>query len=200
MNCDRTRASLLLRIRDFQDQKSWDEFVDLYGPMIYRCLRRFSRISHAEAVELVQDALLIVVRKIGEFQYDPNRSFRGWLFTIAKNLGRRLSTRKAQGPDAPGGSNHKRAMDQFGDLDPAHDEIVEEEWRRRVEELAMKKIHDEFKEESWQVFHMRYFDGMSFDEIVERLGIKKGTAYTRYCRISKRLQQTVEEFDEYSCE
>src|SRR5262245_35761501 len=31
-----TRPSLLIRIRDARDWQAWEEFVDLYGPLIYQ--------------------------------------------------------------------------------------------------------------------------------------------------------------------
>ena len=35
-----TRASLLLRLRDWQDHEAWIEFVTLYEPVSYRLLRQ----------------------------------------------------------------------------------------------------------------------------------------------------------------
>ncbi|MCA9140154.1 MAG: hypothetical protein KDB00_25455 [Planctomycetales bacterium] len=35
-----TRASLILRLRNPGDVAAWDEFVGLYGPVIYRASRR----------------------------------------------------------------------------------------------------------------------------------------------------------------
>ncbi len=34
-----TRPSLLLRLRDWQDQQAWTQFVEVYAPLIYGYLR-----------------------------------------------------------------------------------------------------------------------------------------------------------------
>ena len=38
-----------------------------------------------EAADLVQEVLVVLVKKMPEFAYDPDRSFRGWLRKIALN-------------------------------------------------------------------------------------------------------------------
>ena len=84
MNGVKTRPSLLLRVRNLRDQKSWDEFVELYSPLVLRYLRRIG-VPNQDALDLLQDVLGIVVRHIGSFEYDPGKSFRAWLRTIARH-------------------------------------------------------------------------------------------------------------------
>src|SRR6185295_16750135 len=81
-----TRPSLLLRVRNLNDAESWREFIELYGPLIMRYLKR-KHVPHDDAVELTQEVLQIVATHIAKFEYDPARGrFRGWLWTVAKNL------------------------------------------------------------------------------------------------------------------
>lgn len=35
-----TRASLLVRLRDRHDDTAWAQFVEVYGPLVYRYARR----------------------------------------------------------------------------------------------------------------------------------------------------------------
>ena len=67
-----TRPSLLKRLRQPGDQKSWEEFVKLYTPLLLHWARRAG----------VQD--------------DASRSFRAWLKTILMNI-----LRKRQPPTGP---------------------------------------------------------------------------------------------------
>ena len=80
-----THPSLLVRIRNADDDQSWCEFVEIYSPLIYGFARKRG-LQDADAVDLTQEVLRIVARSIGRLEYDRRRgSFRGWLFTIVRN-------------------------------------------------------------------------------------------------------------------
>src|SRR6516162_3852103 len=86
-----TRASLLVRLRDAQDQAAWKEFVDLYAPLVYGYVRK-QGLQDADAADLSQDVLAAVAGAVGRLNYDPARgSFRNWLFTVVR---RKLSNRR----------------------------------------------------------------------------------------------------------
>ena len=56
-----TRPSLLMRIRDSQDALAWNEFVGIYGPLIYAFARKHG-LQDADAADLTQEVLRAVVR------------------------------------------------------------------------------------------------------------------------------------------
>ena len=61
-----TRQSLLLRLRNLEDQLSWQEFFDRYWKLIYSVARR-SGLSDAEAQDVVQETIISVSKKIAGF-------------------------------------------------------------------------------------------------------------------------------------
>src|ERR1700692_4915726 len=80
-----TRPSLLLRLRDLQDQQAWAQFVEVYAPLIYGYVRKRG-LQDADAADLTQACLRQVAVRVGTLEYDPRcDSFRGWLFTIVRN-------------------------------------------------------------------------------------------------------------------
>src|SRR5882762_1277502 len=81
---DTTSISLLERLRQPAHEEAWARFVNLYTPFIYYWARRVGLTSE-EAADLVQDVLTVLVQKLPEFQYDPEKSFRGWLRTVTLN-------------------------------------------------------------------------------------------------------------------
>src|SRR5436190_12304590 len=83
-----TRITLLTRLRrDPSDQAGWDEFVEHYGRHIYRWCRQW-RLQDADAEDVTQDILVKLTQKLRTFAYDPSRSFRGWLKTVAHHTWR----------------------------------------------------------------------------------------------------------------
>src|ERR1700732_2246043 len=95
-----TRASLLVRLRDPQDEAAWANFVDLYAPLVYGYARK-QGLQDADAADLSQDVLAAVAGSIGRLEYDPKRgAFRNWLFTVVR---RKISNwRSAQAGKARG--------------------------------------------------------------------------------------------------
>src|SRR6476659_8373417 len=78
-----TRATLLARLRrDPLSDVAWDEFVEQYGRHIYRWCRQW-RLQDADAEDVAQEILLKLARKLRDFAYNPQSSFRGWLKTVA---------------------------------------------------------------------------------------------------------------------
>src|SRR5262249_29880622 len=82
-----TPASLLEQLRQPDASPAWRRFVDLYTPLLHYWARRLG-LQPADAAALVQDVLLLLVRKLPGFTYDPRRSFRSWLHTVLLNVWR----------------------------------------------------------------------------------------------------------------
>src|SRR2546427_10864013 len=78
-----TRKTLLSRLRDLDDQESWQQFFDTYWKLIYHAAVK-SGLSHEEAQDVVQETVLTVVKKMPEFKYDPARSFKAWLLETTR--------------------------------------------------------------------------------------------------------------------
>ena len=62
-----TRASLLIRIRDLQDGEAWQQFVQVYAPVVYSYARRRG-LQDADAADLTQDTLRAVAAGAGRLR------------------------------------------------------------------------------------------------------------------------------------
>ncbi len=196
MNDERkTRPSLLLRVRSMEDERSWNEFFELYGPLVLRYLR-YRGISADDALDLSQDVLLIVARRIKTFEYDESRSFRGWLRKVAENRVKRHFRTNLRRPHGAGGTTHQQVVEQLPSLDDEQAKWIEDQWRQRRLEMAAKRVRSEVTPQTWRIFELRYYEQKSSEQVAEALGMKVGAAYTAYCRVLQRLRKTVEEIDE----
>src|SRR5690348_17125338 len=59
-----TRASLLVRIRDGRDTEAWQQFIQLYAPLVYGFARRRG-LQDADAADLMQEVLRSVAAAAG---------------------------------------------------------------------------------------------------------------------------------------
>ncbi len=84
-----TRPSLLARLRNHDDSKSWhrgwEEFYLSYHPVLYRHALKHG-LSDADAADVVQEIVIGLARSLPQYQYAPARSsFKTWLFRVAHN-------------------------------------------------------------------------------------------------------------------
>ena len=79
-----TRESLLGRLKDWEDERSWRDFFETYWRLIYSTARK-GGLSDAESQEVVQETVITVAKQMKEFKYDPAiGSFKGWLKLITR--------------------------------------------------------------------------------------------------------------------
>src|SRR5215471_21477457 len=79
-----TRQSLLARMRNWSDQVSWQQFFNTYWRLIYGVATQ-AGLSATEAEDVVQETVLAVAKRIGQFKNDPALgSFKSWLMLITR--------------------------------------------------------------------------------------------------------------------
>src|SRR5438093_1514906 len=79
-----TRASLLTRLKNWDDQEGWKRFFDTYWKLIYSVARK-AGLADAAAQDVVQETILSVAKQMPKFKYDPSvGSFKGWLAQLTR--------------------------------------------------------------------------------------------------------------------
>lgn len=186
-----TRPSLLLRLRDPRDGAAWSEFVDLYAPLIYG-LARQRGLQDADAADVTQEALRAVALGAGKLEYDPSRgSFRGWLFTIARNKLRNFFAAQRHVVQGTGDS----ALHQWLQEQPSAAESAE--WdvacEQRLFTWAANQVRSEFQEATWQAFWRTAVEGQKAAAVAAALGISTGAVYIARSRVLARLRARIRE-------
>ena len=191
-----TRRSLVLRLRNAEDQAAWAEFVQLYEPLIYRLARR-KGLQDADARDLCQDVLSAVADAVGRWDPDPTRGrFRAWLFRIARNL---LVNFLARQRRHAGGSG-RSSVQELLEAQPAGDDGAEAEFaaelRRRAFRWAAEQVRVEFTEPTWQAFWKTGVEGRPVAAVAAELGLSPGAVYVARSRVLARLRERVAQLTE----
>jgi RNA polymerase sigma factor (sigma-70 family) len=186
-----TRASLLVQLRSGSNHIAWQEFVKLYGPVIYGFARKRG-MQDADAADLMQDVMRSVSAAIGRLDYDRQQgTFRGWLFTITRNkIFNFLSARRIR-PQGTGDSATNRILNSHPD-DQDASAAWEMEYQRRLASLAMERIKSEFQDNTWRAFWLTSVEGASAAEVSKQLGLSPGAIYVAKSRVLARLKEVVE--------
>jgi RNA polymerase sigma-70 factor, ECF subfamily len=172
-----TSVSLIERLRDGGAGDAWARFVRLYTPMLLRWARRWG-LQEADAADLTQEVLLLLVRKLPEFEYDARRSFRAWLFTLARNRWCDICRRRV----AAGLVADVIAPDELGALDEA-------EFRRQLSRRALQLMRAEFQPQTWQGVWEHVVVGRPAAEVAAQLGVQVNSIYVNKARVLRRLRE-----------
>jgi RNA polymerase sigma factor (sigma-70 family) len=193
-----TRRSLVLRLRNLEDQAAWAEFVDIYEPLVYR-LARGKGLQDADAKDVCQDVFRAVAAAIERWDPDPAKGkFRGWLFRIARNHVIDFLTRQARQPRGSG----RTSVQEMLEARPANDGLAEAEFaaefRRRAFHWAAGQVKNEFAESTWQAFWRTGVDNRPVAEVARELSLSPGAVYVARSRVLARLRERVEHLAEES--
>lgn len=193
-----TRASLLLRIRDPQDGLAWNEFVVLYAPVLHAYAMK-NGLQDADAADLAQDTLRNVLRAAPDFVYEPTRgSFRGWLFTIARNEVRKFANRRARQIVGSGDSEVRAVLIEHPEAESDQSDW-DHEYQLNLFRWAAERVQPEFRDSTWQAFWRTTVGSEDPATVADDLGITLGAVYIARSRVTSRIRQeirTVEEEDE----
>jgi RNA polymerase sigma-70 factor (ECF subfamily) len=187
-----TRASLLVRIRDGQDQEAWQQFVQLYAPVVYGFARKRG-LQDADAADVMQDVLRSVARVAAQLEYDPSRgSFRGWLYTIARNkIINFFAANRHNIGRATGGPEARERLESVAGSEWEFAESWDEEYERNLAIVAMQHVQGEVQPLTWQAFWQTAVEGKQAREVAAALGMSPGSVYVARSRVLARLKEEV---------
>jgi len=195
-----TRASLLSRLRDFEDKESWQTFFDLYWRLLYNVARR-AGLDDADTQDVVQDAVMAITREIPQFHYDPQRgTFKQWLFRI---LRRRIAdhyrklyrqpARAEMSPETLERSGDAAILPRGGeDLDAAWDQ----EWERSVLDAAIAQVRAQANPKHFQVFDYCVLKEWPVARVATTLGMNAALVYLARHRVSQAVKRAARRINE----
>src|SRR5262249_35579848 len=166
-----TSFSLLERLRHQPDQPSWGRLVQVYQPLLYQWLRRYL-LQAADADDLVQDVLAVVVRGLPQFEHNQQPgAFRRWLRLILVNRVRNFWRTRQSRPLATGDSAILHRLDQLADPDSRLSRLWDEEHDRHILNRFLELIKPEFRETTWLAFQRVALDGRDEEAVAAELGL-----------------------------
>ncbi|HVA51321.1 MAG TPA: sigma-70 family RNA polymerase sigma factor [Pirellulales bacterium] len=179
---DTTPISLLQRVRQPDDTDAWRRLVELTTPLLFAWAYRAGLRDH-DAADLVQDVLAVLVDKLPTFDYDRERSFRGWLRTVTKH--KLLERRRKRLPDAMSPDDPR-----LGELpDPTVlDPFWEQEYRQKLVGLALELMRAHFQPTTWQACWEHVVSGRSAADVAAELGLTPAAVYVAKGRVLRRLR------------
>lgn len=186
-----TRHSLIVRLKDQQNDVAWTEFMSVYEPFLLRLVQK-QGTPDRHAADVTQQLLLTIAKSVDRWHPDGKvASFRRWLGCVARHVVIKFMTRERKQIAGRGGSEFLVQLEDITD-----DSIDAEQARRYQEELifwAAELVRSEFREKSWRAFWETEIEGRSVAEVSLELGVSTGSVYMSRSRVFARIRNRIEE-------
>jgi RNA polymerase sigma-70 factor (ECF subfamily) len=186
-----TSVSLLDRLRSCPDAASWQRLVELYGPLIQQWLRRHG-LQPADADDLAQEVLAVLVRDLPRFEHRGPGAFRSWLRTITAYRLRHFWRTRQGRPAATGDSDFGQRLEQLEDPHSELSRLWDDEHDQYIVRRAMEVIEGEFAPSTWRAFRRVMVDGASVDAVAAELGLSLNAVFIAKSRVLNRLRKEIE--------
>jgi RNA polymerase sigma factor (sigma-70 family) len=190
-----TRRSLLTRLKDPGDQPAWQRFFDMYWRLIFSIARR-SGLSEAESHDVVQETLLVVIKQMETFRYDPQRgSFKAWLHTVVRG---RLSRhwRKARSEaragislaPLPAGADTESAEPE---APPEFETLWLAEWEENLMGVALRRVQTQVSSRQFLLFSLAVVKRVPLATIRQSYEASVAQIYLARHRVGKLVKAEV---------
>jgi RNA polymerase sigma-70 factor (ECF subfamily) len=186
--------SLIVRLQD-NDGEAWEEFVDLFAPLIFHWCQRLN-LGTSDSSDVMQEVFAAVSVSISNFRNRGNGTLRGWLWTITQNKVRDFYRRNRHRESALGGSAAQLKLAQM--IQPIDEQSFEEltsvVQSKRLLHRALRLIENDFKESTWQAFWRATIEGQPTNSIAQDLGISPNSVRQSKSRVLRRLREQLGDF------
>ena len=180
-----TNTSLLRKLYSRADAEAWSRFVKLYAPLVHHWVGAIG-IDEPDKSDVSQEVFMTLLGKMSSFQYDENRSFRGWLRTITLNKCRDLLRSKRRLSEPLLMERIEQASRDESDC------FTQREYRNYLAARALNLMKEHFSEATWRACWSHVVEGKSAKIIAMELNISENAVYLARARVLRRLRNELD--------
>ena len=186
---DSTRPSLLFRVKDQKDVAAWQEFFELYSPLLYGYARERG-LDHEDAEDIRASCYETIVKKIKDFDYDDgNSGFRAWLRTL---VNRRVIDHFRKRRPLVAESN-----ELLGVVDGSEqpDELWEKNWRLHHLRYCVAQVGKRVQPKTFEAFRLLTEQDCSVEDVCQRLDMNAAQVHKIKSRFLEMMREEMKNFD-----
>jgi RNA polymerase sigma factor (sigma-70 family) len=195
-----TRASLIHRLKDWQDASSWQDFFNVYWKLIYGVARK-AGLTDTEAQDVVQETLLSVAKHMPTFKYDPAiGSFRAWLLNMTRwRIVGQFRKRQPMADHKPEGDSTCRTSTVEAVADPASldlDAVWQVEWESNLMNAAMNNLRRRIDPQRFRIFDAYVNKEWPPEKVAEHFGVSIDLVYQVKHRVTEALREEINRLEQ----
>ncbi len=146
------------------------------------------RLQEADVLDVSQAVLTRLSVRLREFEYDPSRSFRGFLRKLVRDALNDAQATRAHS----GGRNASHEL--LANLEPREDLIrrLEEEFDLELLESATRIVQGRVAAKTWEAYRLTTSEGLSGAEAAARVGLSVAAVFVAKSSVKAMLQEEVQ--------
>ena len=196
---EKTRKSLIERLNNWEDQKTWNEFYQTYWRLVYSVATK-QGLTREEAFDVVQETIIAIARQVQRGQYDPRAgSFKAWLLQMTRwRILDQFRARKRQPSladqgDAYSEDNSGMILDRLSqEKDNQLEKIWDKEWKDNIFAAALERVKARVSPRQFQIFDCYVLKGWGVTKTAAQLGINAAQVYLAKHRVGNLVKKEVQ--------
>lgn len=197
----KTRKSLIARLDNWEDQRTWDEFYQTYWRLIYSVAIK-SGLRSEEAFDCVQETILSIAKQSKKKLYDPEQgSFKTWLMNMTRwRINDQFRKRKKDtAMSGSGGEEDRktavidRVEDPKGDV---LDRLWDVEWKKNLADAALSRVKSQVSPKQYQIFDYYVVKQWEAKKVQDHLGVSMAQVYLAKHRVGSILKKELAKLDD----
>ena len=199
----RTRKSLIARLENWDDQRTWDEFYQTYWRLIYSGGLK-AGLRSEEAFDVVQETILSIAKQSKKRLYDPERgSFKTWLMNMTRwRINDQFRKRKKDTAMAEAEWNDDRKTAVIDRFEDPKGDLLERmwnvEWKKNLADAALARVKAQVSPKQYQVFDYYVVKQWEAKKVQAHLGVSMAQVYLAKHRVGAVLKRELAKLEKHA--
>ncbi len=199
----KTRKSLIARLENWEDQRTWDEFYQTYWRLIYAVAIK-AGLRQDEAFDCVQETILSIAKQSKKQLYDPEQgSFKTWLMNMTRwRINDQFRKRKKDTAMIGGDWDEDRKTAVIDRVeDPAGDvlsRLWNVEWKKNVADAALARVKAQVSPKQYQIFDCYVIKQWDAKKVQKKLNVSMAQVYLAKHRVGAVLKRELAKLEDES--
>ena len=197
----KTRKSLIARLDNWEDQKTWDEFYQTYWRLIYSVAIR-AGLRPEEAFDCVQETILSIAKQSKKKLYDPEQgSFKTWLMNMTRwRINDQFRKRKKDTAMTGGDWDDDRKTAVIDRIEDPNGDVLERlwdvEWKRGIADAALSRVKAQVSPKQYQIFDYYVVRQWEAGKVQKKLNVSMAQVYLAKHRVGSVLKKELAKLED----
>lgn len=199
----KTRKSLIARLENWEDQRTWDEFYQTYWKLIYSVAIK-AGLRQDEAFDCVQETILSIAKQSKKQLYDPAQgSFKTWLMNMTRwRINDQFRKRKKDTAMIVGEWENDRKTAVIDRVEDPQGDVLSRlwnvEWKKNIADAALSRVKAQVSPKQYQIFDCYVIKQWDAKRVQDQLNVSMAQVYLAKHRVGSVLKKELSKLEDES--